>query len=183
MDLALGCPLAGHAGAFPAMPELPPALPGMGALGHAAAHAGGLGPGFAKSRQARFGRVLHRRDLCGGKKGGADVGKTKRGNGTKLMAVADGAGVPVAVYTASASPHEATLVEGTLEQRFIEDTPERLIGDLAYDSDKLDAQLAKQDIETIAPHRQNRTQPVTQDGRRLGRNRKRWRVEQLFAWL
>jgi len=59
-------------------------------------------------------RVLHRRDLCGGEKGGSGVGETKRGKGTKLMAVADGAGLPLAIYATSASPHEVTLVEDTL---------------------------------------------------------------------
>lgn len=127
--------------------------------------------------------MLHRRDLCDREKGGAAVGKTKRGKGTKLMAVADGAGVPVAVHTASASPHEVTLAEGTVEQRFTEDIPERLIGDLAYDSDPLDAKLAEQGIELIAPHRENRVSPATQDGRALRRYRRRWKVERLFAWL
>ncbi|MGH8649780.1 MAG: IS5 family transposase [Burkholderiales bacterium] len=117
------------------------------------------------------------------KKGAPAVGKTKRGKGTKLMAVADGAGAPIAVHTASASPHEVTLAAGTVEQRFTADIPERLIGDLAYDSDPLDAKLAEQGIEMIAPHRENRTKPATQDGRALRRYRRRWRVERLFAWL
>jgi len=99
------------------------------------------------------------------------------------MAVADGTGIPLAVHTESASPHEVTLVEATLEQRFVEDKPERLIGDLAYDSDPLDKALAKQDIEMIAPHRSNRVRPATQDGRSLRRYARRWRVERLFAWL
>lgn len=99
------------------------------------------------------------------------------------MAVADSTGIPVAIHAASASPHEVTLVEATLEQRFVEDKPERLIGDLAYDSDPLDKALAKQDIEMIAPHRVNRAKPTTQDGRSLRRYARRWRVERLFAWL
>jgi len=127
--------------------------------------------------------MLYRRDLCGGEKGGAGVGKTKRGKGTKLMAMADRAGSPFSVHAASASPHEVTLAEDTVEQRFTEDLPERLIGDLAYDSDPLDAKLADQGIELIAPHRQNRTKPVTQDGRALRRYRRRWKVERMFAWL
>jgi transposase len=127
--------------------------------------------------------MLHRRDLCGREKGGVAVGKTKRGKGTKLMAVADRAGFPVAIYPASASPHEVTLVQDTVEERFTEDAPERLIGDLAYDSDKLDAQLAAEDIEMISPHRQNRVKPATQDGRALRRYRRRWKVERFFAWL
>jgi len=63
------------------------------------------------------------------------------------MAVADSAGFPVAVYTASASPHDVTLVRKTLVERFTDEKPERLIGDKAYDSDPLDADLEALDIE------------------------------------
>ena len=111
------------------------------------------------------------------------MGKTKRGNGTKLMAVADGAGISVAIHATSASPHEVTLVEATLEQRFVTKRPERLIGDRAYDSDRLNAQLQAHHIEMIAPHRGNRIRNATQDGRALRRYRHRWKVERLFAWL
>ena len=99
------------------------------------------------------------------------------------MAVADGAGFPVAISVGSASPHEVKLVEETLEQRFIEEMPERLIGDRAYDSDPLDERLKQQGIEMIAPHRSNRKKPATQDGRVLRRYKRRWKVERLFAWL
>ena len=99
------------------------------------------------------------------------------------MAVADGAGFPVAVSVGSASPHEVRLVEDTLDQRFIEEKPERLIGDRAYDSDPLDEILAEQGILLIAPHKRNRKKPKTQDGRALRRYRRRWKVERLFAWL
>ena len=111
------------------------------------------------------------------------MGKTKRGKGTKLMAVADGAGLPLAIHTAAATPHEVTLVPETLAQTFTPEFPERLIGDKAYDSDPLDAQLAAVGIEMIAPHRANRKQPATQDGRPLRRYRRRWKMERLFAWL
>ena len=111
------------------------------------------------------------------------MGKTKRGKGTKLMAVADGAGFPVAVSVGSASPHEVRLVEETLDKRWVEAKPERLIGDRAYDSDPLDERLAKQGVLLIAPHKRNRRKPNTQDGRVLRRYRRRWKVERLFAWL
>ena len=127
--------------------------------------------------------VFHRRNLCHGQKGGAGVGKTKRGKGTKLMAVADGAGFPVAISVGSASPHEVRLVEDTLDKRLLNEKPERLIGDRAYDSDPLDARLAEQGIMLIAPHKRNRKKPATQDGRVLRRYQRRWKVERLFAWL
>ena len=75
------------------------------------------------------------------------------------------------------------LVEDTLEKRFTEEKPERLIGDRAYDSDPLDESLEKQGIEMIAPHKSNRKKPATQDGRVLRRYKRRWKVERLFAWL
>jgi transposase len=101
------------------------------------------------------------------------------------MAMADRAGLPVAVHVASASPHEVTLAEETLAQCFVADeNPARLIGDRAYDSDPLDFRLVTEyGIELIAPHRYNRQSPRTQDGRVLRRYRHRWKVERLFAWL
>ncbi len=99
------------------------------------------------------------------------------------MAVADGFGLPLAVYTESASPHEVRLVERTICERFTEMRPEKMIGDKAYDSDPLDKQLQKLGIEMIAPHKVNRKKAKTQDGRKLRRYKRRWKIERLFAWL
>ncbi len=98
------------------------------------------------------------------------------------MAVADGQGLPLATHVASASSHEVTLVAATLEQRFVVEPPARLIGDQAYDSDRLDQALLEQGIELIAPNRANRRQR-TQNERPLRRYRRRRKVERLFAWL
>jgi len=110
------------------------------------------------------------------------VGKTKRGKGTKIMAVADSAGLPVAVCAESATPHEVTLVKETLSESVVAEPIERLIGDNAYDSDRLDHDLAETGVEMIAPHRCNR-KIRTQDGRALRRYCRRWKIERLFAWL
>ena len=99
------------------------------------------------------------------------------------MVVADNASLPLAIHAASAAPHEVTLVAETLLQSFIAEQPRRLIGDKAYDSDPLDAELAERGIELIAPHRANRKKAATQDGRTLRRYRRRWKVERLWAWL
>jgi hypothetical protein len=124
-------------------------------------------------------------DACftGAKKGLA-VGPTKRGKGTKILALADDHSLPLAVSIESASLHESQLVEGVLGHSFLNLLPSRLIGDNAYDSDRLDRELAEQHygIEMIAPHREERRTP-TQDGRPLRRDRRRWRVERLFACL
>ena len=111
------------------------------------------------------------------------MGKTKRGKGSKIMALADGAGLPLAVCLSSASPNEVTLVEKTLDQAWVSAPPERVIGDKAYDCDPLDRRLKdERGIELIAPQRSNRRQ-FTQDGRMLRRYCRRWKVERLFAWL
>jgi transposase len=99
------------------------------------------------------------------------------------MVVADNASLPLAVHAASAAPHEVTLVGATLLQSFIAEQPARLIGDKAYDSDPLDSELAERGIELIAPHRASRKKAPTQDGRKLRRYRRRWKVERLWAWL
>ena len=76
-----------------------------------------------------------------------------------------------------------TLVEATLEERAVADVPERLIGDKAYDSDRLDERLMEgYGIEMIAPNKANRIVP-TQDRRPLRRYKRRWKIERMFAWL
>ncbi|MGC1383721.1 MAG: IS5 family transposase [Candidatus Acidiferrales bacterium] len=118
------------------------------------------------------------------KKGAPAVGPTRRGKGSKIMAISDGHGLPVAVHVASASPHETKLVEPTIERRFLAETPERLIGDRAYDSDPLDAQMRERfGVQLVAPHHPARSRKATQDGRVLRRYRRRWKIERLFAWL
>jgi transposase len=100
------------------------------------------------------------------------------------MGLTDAFGLPIAVDATSASPHEITLVDDTLDECFLENVPEKIIGDRAYDSDQLDKRLAQErGVEMIAPHKENRIKTPTQDGRPLRRFRKRWKVERFFAWL
>ena len=99
------------------------------------------------------------------------------------MAISDRNGLPIAAGIASGQRHESKLVEDTIDQRFIEELPERLIGDKAYDSDPLDAQLLEQyGIDMIAPNLSSRKKQ-SQDRRKLRRYKRRWLVERLFAWL
>lgn len=96
--------------------------------------------------------MLRGRQLCAGQKRGSFVGKTKRGLGTKIMAIGDARGLPVAISIESASPHEVTLVDGRITKRFVKEKPDHLVGDLAYDSDPLDAEN-----EEEARHRGDRS--------------------------
>ena len=58
-----------------------------------------------------------------------------------------------------------------------------MIGDKAYDSDPLDERLKEFGTELVAPHKANRKKAKTQDGRKLRRYKRRWKIERLFAWL
>lgn len=100
------------------------------------------------------------------------------------MAITDSNGLPISASIASASPHEVKLVEQAIKESFVEETPARIIGDRAYDSDPLDKEMRdKYGIEIVAPHKENRKKAPTQDGRVLRRYIRRWKVERFFAWL
>lgn len=184
VDLAHRSTLEGLTQSLSTLSNLSPAFPEMAEGRSFPSDFTGAGRGSGPPWKIGPERRSHRRLLRGSEKGGPAVGKTKRGKGTKIMAVTDGNGVPVAVHVASASPHETQLVEATLDNRFAPTLPEKLLGDLAYDSDPLDKKLqAKYGTDLIAPHQRNRRKPPTQDGRVLRRFCRRWKVERFFAWL
>ena len=97
----------------------------------------------------------------------------------------------MAAHLDSASPGEVTLIETTLAKVSVprkgrgrpKTKPRRLIYDRGADSDPLRERLKRRGIELICPHRSNRVKPKTQDGRKLRRYRRRWKMERTFAWL
>ncbi len=99
------------------------------------------------------------------------------------MVVADGQGVPLACRTESASPAEVTLVEDLIDEVPAGEAPIPLIADRAYDSDKLRTSLLAKGWDLVCPHRRGRTRPKTQDGRKLRRYRRRWKIERTIAWV
>ena len=100
------------------------------------------------------------------------------------MVVADGQGVPIACRLASASPAEVTLAEDAVDHlKLPHPWRLKLIADRAYDSDKLRKNLTIRGFDLICPHRRGRVRPKTQDGRKLRRYKRRWKIERTFAWL
>jgi len=184
LDIANRSTMVRYARTVSAQKHLPSTLPAVDRIGGFCQDTNSTGPGLKRPRRHRPERGFYRWNLCSGKKRGDGVGKTKKGKGTKIMGLTDAFGVPIAIDATSARPHEITLVDDTLDACFLENVPEKIIGDRAYDSDKLDKQLAEErGVEMIAPHKNNRVKSLTQDGRTLRRYRKRWKVERLFAWL
>jgi transposase len=184
VDLPNWSPMAGYTLPIWLLPNLPPTFSTLDQDWTLGKNTSATSSALGCSKANRFDRSLYGRQLFSGQKGGAGIGKTKRGKGTKIMGITDRFGVPIAVCTHAANTHEVKLVEKTLESRVIPTLKiKRIIADKAYDSDQLDATLAKRNIELIAPHRNGRKRPATQDGRALRRYKRRWTVERTFAWL
>ncbi len=100
------------------------------------------------------------------------------------MICSDGEGIPLAVMTETASCHEVKLIEPLLEKMTLQNRqPKRLIYDKAADSDALRTRLAEKGIDLICPHKSSRKKAKMQDGRKLRRFRRRWKIERSIAWL
>src|SRR5262245_13978869 len=108
------------------------------------------------------------------------------------MVVVDGQRVPLACHLDLARPAEVTLLEQTLDNLDVQPPdggkrppqPQRLVCDKGYDSDGLRQRLrSERDIDLVWPHRRNRKRAPLQDGRKLRRYKRRWKVERTFAWL
>jgi transposase len=100
------------------------------------------------------------------------------------MAVADRAGLPLAVCIGDGSKHDLQLADQVLDSAFDAQIPPKLIGDKGFDSNPLAQRLHQRGIELIAPKRTGKFgSRRKQDGRPLRRYRRRWKVERLFAWL
>ena len=104
----------------------------------------------------------------------------------KVEVVADAQGTPIGVATAAANIPETDLIGPALDS-----IPEAValpaevpvIADKAYDSDPLREELAEDGYILLSPHRKNRTKAPTNDGRRMRRYKRRWKVERTIGWL
>jgi len=143
-----------------AVPDLPPPPSAVGTRAQAGADLAGPSQGVRGPRETSTGGGFYRRLLRAAKKGPRDR-TYQAGKGTKIIALAEHGSLPLAVSIESASPDESQLVEGVLGHSFPDTLPARLIGDKAYDSDRLDSDLAERyGIEMIAPHRGVRRSPT-----------------------
>jgi transposase len=98
------------------------------------------------------------------------------------MAITDSDGLPISISIASGSRHDVALTDQALDEAHVDWLPPNLVGDKAWDSKKHHRQLKEErNIELIAPVRSNSSRQ--QDGRRMKRYKRRWKVERLFAWL
>jgi transposase len=102
----------------------------------------------------------------------------------KLEVVTDATGLPLGMAVAAANVCEQELLVPALNDVPIEvpaGTP--VIADKGHDSDPLRDDLEAEGVVPVIPHRKNRVKPPRNDGRRLRRYRRRWKVERTNAWL
>lgn len=102
----------------------------------------------------------------------------------KLEVVIDARGLPLGQATAAAGVPEADLLKPALDAVPVAvpaGTP--VIADKGHDSDPLRDEVEADGYRPIIPHRKNRRKPTRNDGWRLRRYRRRWKVERTNAWL
>jgi transposase len=99
------------------------------------------------------------------------------------MRMTDGQAVPRSAFSTSAQDAEVHTIETLVDVRVLNKRPQRLLYDKAADADWLRDALDRRGIEQVTPHRSNRKKSDRQDGRRLRRDRHRWKVERTISWL
>jgi transposase len=102
----------------------------------------------------------------------------------KLEVVTDASGLPLGMAVAAANVCEQELLVPAVNDVPVEippDTP--VVADKGHDSDPLRDELEAEGLVPVIPHRTNRVRPSRNDGRRLRRYRRRWKIERTNAWL
>ena len=142
MDLTHWSTVEGSSKSVPTEPNLPPVFPAVGTRKKVFQR---VVQELAEDLYERGGIDIREAFIAGTfvpEKRGLYVGETKCCKGTKVMANADAAGFPVAAHVESASPLEVKLVEDTIDKGFTRYATDRLVGDKAYGSDRLDQRLS-----------------------------------------
>jgi transposase len=102
----------------------------------------------------------------------------------KLEVVTDAGGLPLGMTVAAANVCEQELLVPALNDVPIAIPPGTpVIADKGHDSDPLRDDLEAEGLVPIIPHRTNRVRASRNDGRRLRRYCRRWKIERTNAWL
>lgn len=128
------------------------------------------------------------------KKGGEQVGLTKKGKGTKWMLVIDGNGLPLGFHLNSANTAEVRLAEGTLDTIAVprprgrpRQRPEKLVADRGYDRSAFRDLLRRRGIGMCIPPKRRPASWRPRRGRPIVARKEEYRcrftVERSFAWL
>ena len=103
-----------------------------------------------------------------------DLGRSRGGLTTKIHALADGQGRPLCFLLTPGQAADCRQAQSLLEGLSFE----RLIGDRAYDADKLRDWLEEHGAEAVIPSKRNRKLPIPHDPQAY---KTRHRIENLFS--
>jgi len=128
------------------------------------------------------------------KRGGEQVGLTRKCKGTKWMLAVDGNGLPLGFHLDSASRAEVRLAQQTLDTIKVarslgrpKQRPEKLVADRGYDSSAFRSALRRRGIRMCIPPKRRPATWRAKRGRpvvaRKEDYRLRFTVERSFAWL
>jgi IS5 family transposase len=92
------------------------------------------------------------------------VGRSRGGRNTKIHARADAKGRLIAILLTGGEVHDCPIAERLFRRV---NSPERLLGDKAYDSTELRQKLDERRIKPVIPNRSNRKQPFSFNKRSL----------------
>jgi transposase len=105
------------------------------------------------------------------------VGRSRGGRNTKIHALADAKGRLIAILLTGGEAHDCPVAERLIDR--VEEA-ERLLGDKAYDSSELRAELEQRGTRPVIPNRSNRKRPFRFSKRLY---KLRWRIECAFNRL
>ena len=105
------------------------------------------------------------------------VGRSRGGRNTKIHALADAKGRLIAILLTGGEAHDCPVSERLIRRV---KSPERLLGDKAYDSAELREELDYRATKPVIPNRSNRKQPFSFNKRLY---KLRWRIENAFNRL
>ena len=105
------------------------------------------------------------------------VGRSRGGRNTKIHALADAKGRLIAILLTGGEAHDCPVAERLIRRV---KSPERLLGDKAYDSAELREELDERGTRPVIPNRCNRKQPFSFNKRIY---KLRWRIESAFNRL
>jgi len=149
----------GTAGEVPSVPDLSSALSAVGAERPTGAALVVLARHLHQRGRLNLDEAFVECNLCECEKGGFAVAPPVAARRTKILAIAAGNSLPLAVLSIALRRPSASLWSRFLPESFLDEfAGAGLIGDKAYDSDPLDQKLAEDyDIELIAPNRRKRS--------------------------
>ena len=105
------------------------------------------------------------------------MGRSRGGRNTKIHALADAKGRLIAILLTAGEAHDCPVAKRLIRRV---KSPERLLGDRAYDSAELREQLDERGTKPVIPNRCNRKQQFSFSKRLY---KLRWRIENAFNRL